>query len=49
MVGRHVDENSIATAKNLIGLCYWENGFRQVTNSKRPISKLEDLQGIKLR
>lgn len=27
----------------------WENGFRQITNSKRPIVKPEDLQGIKLR
>jgi tripartite ATP-independent transporter DctP family solute receptor len=35
--------------KNLIGLCYWENGFRNVTNSKRPIGKSEDLQGLKIR
>ena len=27
----------------------WENGFRQITNSKRPIEKPADLQGIKLR
>ena len=27
----------------------WENGFRQITNNKRPIVKPEDLQGIKLR
>ena len=27
----------------------WENGFRQITNSKRPIVKPEDLQGMKLR
>jgi tripartite ATP-independent transporter DctP family solute receptor len=27
----------------------WENGFRQITNSKRPIVKPEDLQGLKLR
>ncbi|MFN3745325.1 MAG: TRAP transporter substrate-binding protein [Hyphomicrobiaceae bacterium] len=31
----------------LIGV--WENGFRQITNSKRPIVKPEDLKGIKLR
>ena len=35
--------------KNLIGLCYWENGFRNVTNSKRPIAKAEDIQGLKIR
>ncbi len=31
------------------GLGWWENGFRNVTNSKRPITKPEDLQGIKIR
>ena len=35
--------------KGLIGLAYWENGFRNVTNSKRPINKMEDFNGIKLR
>lgn len=35
--------------KGLIGLTYWENGFRNLTNSKRPVTKLEDLEGIKLR
>jgi tripartite ATP-independent transporter DctP family solute receptor len=27
----------------------WENGFRQITNSKRPIKVPDDLKGIKLR
>ncbi len=36
-------------AKGLIGLVYWENGFRNLTNSKRPITKMEDMQGVKLR
>jgi len=35
--------------KGLVGLSYWENGFRNLTNSKRPVSKLEDLGGVKLR
>ncbi|MDQ5898016.1 MAG: TRAP-type transport system periplasmic protein [Pseudomonadota bacterium] len=35
--------------KGLVGLVYWENGFRNLTNSKRPVAKLEDLDGIKLR
>jgi tripartite ATP-independent transporter DctP family solute receptor len=35
--------------KGLIGLCYWESGFRHTTNSKRPITKLEDFQGLKIR
>ena len=33
----------------LIGLAYWENGFRNVTNSKRPINRPEDLDGLKIR
>ena len=35
--------------KGLVGLVYWENGFRNLTNSKRPITKAEDLDGVKLR
>jgi tripartite ATP-independent transporter DctP family solute receptor len=35
--------------KGLIGLGYWENGFRHVTNSRRPINKADDLAGLKLR
>lgn len=35
--------------KGLVGLVYWENGFRNLTNTKRPVTKMEDLQGIKLR
>ncbi|MBI5258159.1 MAG: TRAP transporter substrate-binding protein [Burkholderiales bacterium] len=35
--------------KGLVGLVYWENGFRNLTNIKRPVTKLEDLEGIKLR
>src|SRR5690625_1445232 len=33
----------------LVGLGYWENGFRQITNSRRPIQKPEDMNGLKLR
>ena len=35
--------------KGMVGLVYWENGFRNLTNSKRPVAKLEDLDGVKLR
>lgn len=35
--------------KNMVGLCYWDYGFRQVSNSKRPISKMEDFAGLKIR
>lgn len=36
-------------SKDLVGLGLWEIGFRQITNSKRPITKWEDLGGIKMR
>ena len=35
--------------KGLVGLVYWENGFRNLTNSKRPVTRVEDMDGIKLR
>lgn len=36
-------------AKGLKIIAVWENGYRHITNSKRPINKPEDLKGIKLR
>jgi len=36
-------------AHDMIGLAWAENGFRHVTNSIRPITKPEDLSGLKLR
>lgn len=36
-------------AKGLVGLAYWENGFFNATNSKHPILKHEDFQGLKFR
>lgn len=36
-------------SKGLVGLAYWENGFRNLTNSKHPIAKMDDLKGVKLR
>lgn len=35
--------------KGLVGLAFWENGFRNVTNSKRPITRAEDIAGLKIR
>jgi TRAP-type transport system periplasmic protein len=35
--------------KGLIALGYWDLGFRNVTNSKRPIARAEDLEGLKIR
>lgn len=33
----------------LVGLSYWDHGFRNVSNSKRAIARAEDLLGLKLR
>lgn len=36
--------------KDIVGLAFWDlGGFRNVTNSRRPITKLEDFQGLKVR
>jgi TRAP-type transport system periplasmic protein len=35
--------------KNLVGLGYWELGFRQLTNSRRPVNKVDDIAGLKIR
>lgn len=33
----------------LVNLAYWENGFRNLTNSKRAVAKPEDFEGVKVR
>lgn len=35
--------------KGLVALGYWDLGFRNVTNGRRPIARAEDLDGLKLR
>jgi tripartite ATP-independent transporter DctP family solute receptor len=35
--------------KGIVGLAYWELGFRNITNSKKPVKQVEDLAGLKLR
>ena len=39
----------IVEDREVVPLCWAENGFREVTNSKRAIRKPEDLEGLKLR
>jgi TRAP-type transport system periplasmic protein len=39
----------IIDEKGVVGLGWAENGFRELTNSKRPVTKPEDLEGLKLR
>lgn len=35
--------------KGLVGLGYWENGFRHLTNSVKPVASVADMTGIKMR
>ncbi|KKO70852.1 TRAP transporter substrate-binding protein [Kerstersia gyiorum] len=35
--------------KGMVGLAYWELGFRNITNNRRPIQTVEDIDGLKLR
>lgn len=41
--------NKRLEAAGLVNLAYWENGFRNLTNSKRPVAKVEDFDGVKVR
>jgi len=36
-------------ATGLVGLAFWENGFRQLTNSKRAITNMAQVKGIRMR
>ena len=40
---------SYMPAKGWIGLGFQDQGFRSISNSKRPINRLEDIQGLKIR
>lgn len=46
-VGR--DIGKMLERKGVILLAWGENGFRELTNSKRPIRRPEDLKGLKIR
>ncbi len=35
--------------KGLVGLAYWDLGFRQVHTTKKPIAKADDFKGVKMR
>lgn len=41
--------NSLLPAKGFVGMGYYENGFRHVTNNKKSIHTPADLSGMKLR
>lgn len=35
--------------EGLVGLGYWENGFRFLTNNTKPVDSVDDLKGMKIR
>lgn len=45
--GEYIDKK--LEAVGLVNIAYWENGFRNLTNSRRPVEKWEDFKGLKVR
>jgi tripartite ATP-independent transporter DctP family solute receptor len=41
--------SALLREKGVEPLAFGENGFRQITNNKKPIAKPEDMQGLKIR
>jgi tripartite ATP-independent transporter DctP family solute receptor len=41
--------NELLLEKNVVGLGFGENGFRQLTTGKKPVRSLEDIQNMKIR
>lgn len=41
--------NARLAERGLVNLAYWETGFRNFTNSRKPIVNVDDLKGLKLR
>jgi len=39
----------ILESKGIKGISWWENGFRHITNNKRPIVVPKDMEGLKIR
>ena len=35
--------------QGLVGLAWWENGFRNLTNDVKPVATMEDVNGLKIR
>jgi tripartite ATP-independent transporter DctP family solute receptor len=45
--GKYISDKMLTVG--LVNLAYWENGFRNLTNSKKPVTKVEDFPGLKIR
>ncbi len=46
-LGKELGERSAEKGMVLLGA--WDNGIRHMTNSKRPIAKVDDMKGLKMR
>jgi tripartite ATP-independent transporter DctP family solute receptor len=46
-IGQHI--LSLLEAKGMHGLAWMENGFRNLTNAKRPTNGVDDVKGLKIR
>jgi len=46
-VGKELADRS--AEKGMVVLGFWDNGIRHMTNSKHPITKVDDLKGLKMR
>jgi tripartite ATP-independent transporter DctP family solute receptor len=39
----------LLAVKNIVVLAWWENGYRHITTKKAPVTKPDDLKGVKIR
>jgi len=46
-LGKELDRRLLS--KGMMNLGYFENGFRHITNNRRPIQTIDDLKGLKIR
>jgi TRAP-type C4-dicarboxylate transport system substrate-binding protein len=46
-LGKELDRRLLS--KEMMNLGYFENGFRHITNNRRPIQTIGDLKGLKIR
>ncbi len=41
--------SKLLAARNIVVLAWWENGYRHITTRKAPVTKPDDLKGVKIR
>ncbi len=48
-VAKTLLNSDILASNDILGLAFWENGFKHFTNNVRPLQKPEDFKGLKFR